>query len=161
MEQFSDIFTLPDSPNPEYNPRENVLNQIRNMDAASEAERRQARTRHFINQLNDAETGNVSIIHENQDAQGTFSEKGLLRHHLSQDKIQQSHIVNEYNSFNLANITPPIAPKWKQPDNLLDEFRKFKHSCMRIFNGPMCYITSGKVKTIMLLTWAVPDSEDI
>ena len=30
-------------------------------------------------------------------------------------------IVNEYNSFNLANITPPVAPKWKQPDNLLDE----------------------------------------
>ena len=51
MEQFSDIFTLPDSPNPEYNPIENVLNQIRNIDKASEAERRQARTRHFINQL--------------------------------------------------------------------------------------------------------------
>ena len=39
-------------------------------------------------------------------------------------------IVNEYNSFNLANITPPIAPKWKQPDSLLDEFRKFKCSCL-------------------------------
>ena len=59
MEQFSDIFTLPDSPNPEYNPRENVLNRIRNMDEALEAERRQARTRHFINQLDDAETGNI------------------------------------------------------------------------------------------------------
>ena len=71
------------------------------------------------------------------------------------------HIVNEYNSFNLANITPPIAPKWKQPDNFLEEFCKFKHSCMRIFNGPMCHITSGKVKTNMLLIWAGPDSEDI
>ena len=39
MEQFSDIFTLPDSPNPEYNPRENVLNHIRNMDEVSEAEK--------------------------------------------------------------------------------------------------------------------------
>ena len=38
-------------------------------------------------------------------------------------------IVNEYNSFNLANITLPVAPKWRQPDNLLDEFRKFKRSC--------------------------------
>ena len=56
-------------------------------------------------------------------------------------------IVNEYNSFNLANITPPIAPRWKQPDSLLDEFRKFKRSCLRIFDGPMCHITSGKVKT--------------
>ena len=70
-------------------------------------------------------------------------------------------IVNEYNSFNLANITPPIAPKWKQPDNLLDEFRKFKCSCLRIFDGPMCHITSGKVKTSMLLIWAGPGGEDI
>ena len=70
-------------------------------------------------------------------------------------------IVNEYNSFNLANITPPIAPKWKQPDNLLDELRKCKHSCLHIFDGPMCHITSGKVKTSMLLIWARPDGEDI
>ena len=41
-------------------------------------------------------------------------------------------IVNEYNSFILANIMPPIAPKWKQPDNLLDEFRKSKRSCLHI-----------------------------
>ena len=70
-------------------------------------------------------------------------------------------IVNEYNSFNLANITPPIAPKWKQPDNLLDELRKFKCSCLCIFDSPMCHITSGKVKTSMLLIWAGPDGEDI
>ena len=70
-------------------------------------------------------------------------------------------IVNEYNSFNLANITLPVAPKWRQPDNLLDEFRKFKRSCLRIFDGPMCHITSGKVKTSMLLIWSGPDGEDI
>ena len=70
-------------------------------------------------------------------------------------------IVKEYNSFNLANITLPIAPRWKQPDSLLDEFRKFKRSCLHIFDGPMCHITSGKVKTNMLLIWARPDGEDI
>ena len=66
-----------------------------------------------------------------------------------------------YNFFNLANITPPIAPKWKHPDNLLDDFHKFKWSCQRIFDGPMCHIRSGKVKTSMLLIWADPDGEDI
>ena len=70
-------------------------------------------------------------------------------------------IVNEYNSFNLANITPPTAPKWKHPDNLLDEFHKCRRSCQRIFDGPMCHISSGKVKTSMLLIWAGPDGEDI
>ena len=70
-------------------------------------------------------------------------------------------IVNKYNSFNLANITPPVAPKWKQPDNLLGEFCKFRRSCQRIFDGPMCHITSGKVKTSMLLICTGPDGEDI
>ena len=32
---------------------------------------------------------------------------------------------------------------------------------MRIFDGPMCHITSGKVKTNMLLIWAGPDGEGI
>ena len=32
---------------------------------------------------------------------------------------------------------------------------------MQIFDGPMCHITSGKVKTSMLLIWAGPDGEDI
>ena len=35
------------------------------------------------------------------------------------------NIVNEYNSFNLANVTPPIAPKWKTSETLLDDFHKF------------------------------------
>ena len=38
MEQFSEIFTPPESPNPKYNPRVNVLNQIREMDDVHEAE---------------------------------------------------------------------------------------------------------------------------
>ena len=71
------------------------------------------------------------------------------------------NIVNEYNSFNLANMTLPIPPKWKTSETLLDDFHKFKWSCQRIFDGPMCHITSGKVKTSMLLIWAGPDGEDI
>ena len=71
------------------------------------------------------------------------------------------NIVNEYNSFNLANMTPPIAPKWKTSETLLDDFCKFKWSCQQIFDGPMCHITLGKVKTSMLLIWARPDGEDI
>ena len=30
-----------------------------------------------------------------------------------------------------------------------------------MFDGPMCHITSGKVKTSMFLIWAGPDGEDI
>ena len=71
------------------------------------------------------------------------------------------NIVNEYNSFNLANMTPPIAPKWKTSETLLDDFHKFKHSCQQIFDGPMCHIVSDKVKMSMLLIWAGPDGEDI
>ena len=61
------------------------------------------------------------------------------------------NIMNEYNSFNLANVTPPVPPKWKSSDTLLDDFRKFRRSCQCIFDGPMCHITSAKVKTSMLL----------
>ena len=39
------------------------------------------------------------------------------------------NIVHEYNSFNLTNVTPPVAPKWKTSETLLDDFHKFKHSC--------------------------------
>ena len=58
------------------------------------------------------------------------------------------NIVNEYNSFNLANVTTPVPPKWKTSDSLLDDFCKFSRSCQHIFDGPMCHITSGKVKDI-------------
>ena len=46
-------------------------------------------------------------------------------------------------------------------ETLLDDFCKLKCSCRCIFDGPMCHITSGKVKTNMLLIWAGPDGEDI
>ena len=34
MDQFGDIFTPPESPNPDYNPRENMLRCIQDMDEA-------------------------------------------------------------------------------------------------------------------------------
>ena len=100
--------------------------------------------------------------------QAEQQEQGVVGRHPPQDVCQVNpanpanfQIVKEYNSFNLENIMPPIAQKWKQPDNLLDEFRKFKHSCLHIFDSPMCHISSGKVKMSMLLIWAEPDGEDI
>ena len=48
MDQFQDIFTPPSSPTPEYNPREDVLNQIQSME---DGDRRDARAQHFMNQF--------------------------------------------------------------------------------------------------------------
>ena len=81
-----------------------------------DGDRQDARAQQFINQF-----------------QTEGQEQGAVGGHPPQDvppvnpaNPANFQIVNEYNSFNLANTTPPIAPKWKQPDNLLDEFRKFK-----------------------------------
>ena len=150
MDRFQEIFIPPASPTPEYNPREDVLNQIRQMEDGGN-DRRDARAQHFINQFQ--EQG------QEQGAVGGHLPLGVPL--VNPANPANFQIVNEYNSFNLANITPPIAPKWKQPDNLLDEFRKFKQSCLHIFDGPMCHISSGKVKMSMLLIWAGPDGEDI
>ena len=70
-------------------------------------------------------------------------------------------MVDEYNYFNLQNIKAPVPPKWKDNENILEDFKKFKHSCIRIFDGPMAHITNGKVKTSMFLIWAGPDGEGI
>ena len=48
MDWFQDIFTPPSSPTPEYNPREDVLNQIQSME---DGDRRDARAQHFMNQF--------------------------------------------------------------------------------------------------------------
>ena len=66
-----------------------------------------------------------------------------------------------YASFNLQNINAPVPPKWKNNDQLLEEYKKFHCSCQRIFNAPMAHVTSGKVKTNMFLIWCGPDREDI
>ena len=66
-----------------------------------------------------------------------------------------------YASFNLQNINAPVPPQWKHNDHILEEYKKFHHSCHRIFDGPMAHVTSGKVKTNMFLIWCGPDGEDI
>ena len=68
---------------------------------------------------------------------------------------------DEYNQFNLQNINAPTPPKWKNNENILEDFKKFKRSFMCIFDGPMAHITNDKVKTTMFLIWAGPDAEDI
>ena len=68
---------------------------------------------------------------------------------------------DEYNQFNLQNINVPIPPKWKNNENVLENFKKFKYSCMSIFDGPMAHISNDKVKTNMFLIWAGPDAKDI
>ena len=155
MDQFGDIFTPPESPTPNYNPHENMLRCIQDMD---EAERRSARTKQFMNLLNEAKEGNISVTGE-QGATGGSAPTPPPR--VPTNDPANVQIVNEFNSFNLQNITPPIAPKWKHSETLLDEYHKFKCSCQRIFDGPMCHIKSGKVKTSMFLIWASPDGEDI
>ena len=48
MDCFQDIFTPPASPTHEYNPREDVLNQIRGME---DGERREVRAQQLMNQF--------------------------------------------------------------------------------------------------------------
>ena len=150
MDHFQEIFTPLELPAPDYDPRENILNQIRQME---DCDRRDVQARQFINQFQavDEQEGTVG---------GQVSPVPTVNPPINPNPANVQ-IVNEYNSFNLTNITPPVPPKWKQPDNLLDEFHKFRDSYQQIFDGPMCHITSGKVKTSMLLIWAGPDSEDI
>ena len=64
---------------------------------------------------------------------------------------------DEYNQFNLQNINAPTPPKWKNNENILEDFKKLKRSCMCIFGGPMVHITNGKVKTNMFFIWAGPN----
>ena len=90
-------------------------------------------------------------------------------HHISIDTSPQVHHFRYdsepdsivYASFNLQNINAPVPPKWKHNDHILEEYKKFHHSCQRIFNGLMAHITSDKVKTNMSLIWYGPDGEDI
>ena len=38
--------------------------------------------------------------------------------------------TNEYNQFNLQNINSQTLPKWQNNENILEELRKFKWSCI-------------------------------
>ena len=68
---------------------------------------------------------------------------------------------DEYNQFNLQNINVPTLHKWKNNENILEDFKKFKWSCMYIFDGFMAHISNDKVKTNMFLIWAGPDAKNI
>ena len=63
--------------------------------------------------------------------------------------------------LNLQNINALVPPKWKHNNHILEEYKKFRCSCQRIFDGLMAHVTSGKVKTNMFLIWCGPDGEDI
>ena len=60
--------------------------------------------------------------------------------------------LDECNQFNLQNINAPTPPKWKNNENILEDFKKFRRSCMHIFDWPMAHINNGKVKMNMFLT---------
>ena len=114
-------------------PHEHVLNQIRSLDG----ERHDARAQLFMNQLNDAEAGNIgNVIPEQGAIGGQIDPPQVGAPPLPPTSLQPArqdpanvNIVNEYNSFNLTNVTLPTASKWKTSETLLDDFCKFKHSC--------------------------------
>ena len=58
MKHFDDSFTPPASTDREIEPHEHVLNQIRSLDG----ERHDVRAWLFMNQLNDAEAGNIGNV---------------------------------------------------------------------------------------------------
>ena len=154
MEHFGEIFTPPASTNPQYDPQENMMRRIQDMD---ETERRSNRTKQFMNLLNEAEAGNIPVSGEKGATGGPITPPCVS----TNTDPANFQIVNEFNFFNLQNISPPVPPKWKHSETLLDEYCKFQHSCQQIFDWPMCHIKSGKVKTSMFLIWAGPDGEDI
>ena len=105
MDCFQDIFTPPASPTHEYNPREDVLNQIPSME---DGERRDARARQFMNQFQ----GEQQIQEQGAgggDPQGypPVNPQGYqpVNPQGNPPNPANFQIVNEYNSFNLANIT--------------------------------------------------------
>ena len=105
-----------------------------------------------------AKAGNISISGKKGATGGPTSTPPHVPTNVDPANFQ---IVNEFNSFNLQNIPPPVPPRWKHSETLLDEYHKVQHSCQWIFDGPMCHIKSGKVKTSKFLIWASPDGEDI
>ena len=63
-------------------------------------------------------------------------------HHYRDDSEPRNHCTRDvddsdsmvYASFNLQNINAPVPPKWKHNDHILEEYKKFCHSCQRIFD---------------------------
>ena len=125
MDQFEDIFTPPESPGQGIGTT-TIRRPTRN--SIDEKTMQKVRTQLFMNQLNDAETGNVDTPGQ-AGATGGFNEPVLPPQIKQEPNV---NIVNEYNSFNLANVTPPVPPKWKTSDTLLDDFCKFRRSCQHL-----------------------------
>ena len=78
----------------------------------------------------------------------------------SQSRSQNACEVDDsdgvvYASFNLQSINAPVLPKWKHNDHILEEYKKFCHSCQHIFDGPMAHVTSSKVKTNMRISTTI------
>ena len=124
MDQFNQLFTPPQSPPHDPDVRATILRDIRTMDHELEAERRHIQADLFMNQAAEATGG------QNQ---GDPPPQPLQHVHQQQTPEQIASpsnpvIVNGYNSFNLANVTLPVAPKWKNNEFILDEYCKFQHS---------------------------------
>ena len=154
MDWFSQLFTPPKSPSKD-------LREIRTMDHELETERRWVRAKLFMNQVMQMMILEGILSHITNNHHLRFYCSPTHNPANLPDPVNPPVIVNEYNSFNLVNVTPHAAPKWKNNKHLLDEYRKFKHSCQRNCVKPISYITSGKVKTNMFLIWAGPNGEDI
>ena len=119
------------------------------VDHESEHEQLRHHTDNFINAMSPSSSRRVDLDPiPDVFNYSTSTPVGQLRQQPSRPPM-----VDEYNYFNLQNI--------KDNKNILEDFKKFKHSCIRIFDGPMVHITNRKVKTNMFQIWAGPDGEDI
>ena len=100
MEQFEDIFTPPESPG--HGIGTTIRRPTRDHDSIDEETMQKVRTQLFMNQLNDAETGNVDTL-EQFGATGGFpvvNEPVLPPPPPTIKQEPNVNIVNEYNSFN-------------------------------------------------------------
>ena len=138
-------------------------NQEFDHESIDEETMQKIRTQLFMNQLNDADTGNADTAEQIGATGGipAVNEPVLLPPPVVKHEPNMN-IVNKYNSFNLANVTPPVTLlNGKLLIHYWMTLESSEDLVSTIFNGPICHITSGKVKTSMLLIWVGPDGEDI
>ena len=111
MDQFEDIFTPSESPGCGIGTSPTVRRPTRESGSIDEETMQKVRTQLFVNQLNDAEIGNADTP-EQIGATGGFpavnATEPVLPLPPSKKQKPNVNIVNEYNSFNLANV----PPKW-------------------------------------------------
>ena len=58
-----------------------------------------------------------------------FRDDSEPRSHCTQIRDRDNPDSMVYASFNLQNINAPVPPKWKNNDHILEEYKKFCHSC--------------------------------